>query len=36
LKLDEAVERIETEVPGEETAYLVSFIRASQRGITRE
>src|ERR1700685_1104510 len=33
LKLDDALARIETDVPGEHTQHLVSFIRASKRGI---
>jgi UDP-N-acetylglucosamine acyltransferase len=36
LKLEEAVERIEAELPSEQTRHLVSFIRKSQRGICRE
>ena len=36
LKLDQALARIETELPGEHTRHLVSFIRASKRGICRE
>jgi UDP-N-acetylglucosamine acyltransferase len=36
LKLQEALARIETEIPTAETLHLVSFIRASQRGICRE
>jgi UDP-N-acetylglucosamine acyltransferase len=36
LKLDVALERIEAEVPGESIRHLVSFIRASKRGICRE
>lgn len=36
LKLDEALVRIEQEVPDEHTAHLVRFVRASQRGICRE
>ncbi len=36
LKLEEALERIETEVPTEHTRHLVSFIRSSKRGICRE
>ena len=36
LKLDEALARIEVEIPGEHTAHLVRFIRSSQRGIARE
>jgi len=36
LKLEEALARIETEVPTEDTRHLVSFIRSSKRGICRE
>ncbi len=36
LKLDEALARIEAEVPGPHAAHLVSFVRSSRRGITRE
>src|SRR4051794_6513743 len=36
LKLQEALERIETEVPTPETKHLVEFIRSSKRGICRE
>ncbi len=36
LPLAEALARIEAEVPGEETAHLVNFIRRSERGICRE
>ena len=36
LKLDEALRRIESEVPTPETLHLVSFIRRSERGICRE
>jgi UDP-N-acetylglucosamine acyltransferase len=36
LKLDDALSRIETEVPTEHTLHLVSFIRSSKRGICRE
>ena len=36
LKFDQALARIETELPGEHTRHLVSFIRASKRGICRE
>ena len=36
LKLQEALERIETEVPTPETQHLVEFIRSSKRGICRE
>jgi UDP-N-acetylglucosamine acyltransferase len=36
LKLEEALKRIETEVPAPETTHLVRFIRGSQRGICRE
>jgi UDP-N-acetylglucosamine acyltransferase len=36
LKLDEALKRIETELPSEETSQLTRFIRSSKRGICRE
>ncbi len=36
LKLEEALSRIETEVPGDEAGHLVRFIRGSKRGICRE
>lgn len=36
LPLAEALARIEQELPGEETAHLVAFIRKSKRGICRE
>jgi len=36
LKLEEALTRIEAEIPTTETLHLVSFIRASRRGICRE
>jgi UDP-N-acetylglucosamine acyltransferase len=36
LKLEDALTRIETEVPTPETLHLVAFIRASKRGICRE
>jgi len=36
LKLSDAVQRIEAEVPTEHTRHLVAFIRASKRGIARE
>lgn len=36
LKLEEALERIETEMATPETLHLVKFIRASERGICRE
>jgi UDP-N-acetylglucosamine acyltransferase len=36
LKLDEALARIEAEVPTEHTRHLVEFIRSSKRGICRE
>jgi UDP-N-acetylglucosamine acyltransferase len=36
LKLEEALTRIETEVPTEHTLDLVSFIRSSKRGFSRE
>lgn len=35
LKLDEALERIEQTLPGDDTAHLVRFIHASKRGICR-
>jgi UDP-N-acetylglucosamine acyltransferase len=35
LKLEEALQRIETEVPTEHTRHLARFIRSSERGITR-
>jgi UDP-N-acetylglucosamine acyltransferase len=35
LKLEDALARIEAEVPTEDTAHLVAFIRRSQRGICR-
>lgn len=35
LKLEEALRRIETEIPTEETRHLVAFIRSSERGICR-
>ena len=35
LKLEDALARIETEVPSPETRHLVAFIRASRRGIAR-
>jgi len=35
LKLEEALVRIEAEVPGEHAAHLVRFVRASERGICR-
>lgn len=35
LKLEEALRRIETEVPTEHTLHLVQFIRSSRRGIAR-
>jgi UDP-N-acetylglucosamine acyltransferase len=35
LKLEQALRRIEAELPGEHTAHLVAFIRASKRGIAR-
>jgi hypothetical protein len=34
--LQEALARIETEIPTPETRHLVSFIRKSERGICRE
>jgi UDP-N-acetylglucosamine acyltransferase len=36
LKLEDALQRIEAEVRGEEAAHLVKFIRGSKRGICRE
>jgi UDP-N-acetylglucosamine acyltransferase len=36
LKLDAALEEIESRIPTAETRHLVAFIRASQRGICRE
>ena len=36
LKLEDALERIEAEVPTEHTRHLVRFIRSSKRGICRE
>jgi UDP-N-acetylglucosamine acyltransferase len=36
LKLEEALARIENEIPTPETLHLVSFIRRSERGICRE
>jgi UDP-N-acetylglucosamine acyltransferase len=36
LKLEEALESIEAEVPGEHARHLVQFIRSSKRGIARE
>lgn len=36
LKLEEAISRIETEIPNEHTLHLVRFIRSSRRGICRE
>jgi UDP-N-acetylglucosamine acyltransferase len=35
LKLEDALRRIETEIPGEHALHLVSFIRSSKRGICR-
>ncbi|MBI3683467.1 MAG: acyl-ACP--UDP-N-acetylglucosamine O-acyltransferase [Acidobacteria bacterium] len=35
LKLEEALRRIEQELPGEHTAHLVRFIRGASRGIAR-
>jgi len=35
LKLEEALRRIESEVPTEETLHLIRFIRSSKRGICR-
>jgi UDP-N-acetylglucosamine acyltransferase len=36
LKLDEALVKIESEIPDENTSHLVRFIRGSKRGICRE
>jgi UDP-N-acetylglucosamine acyltransferase len=36
LKLEQALSRIETEIPTEHTLHLVEFIRSSKRGICRE
>jgi UDP-N-acetylglucosamine acyltransferase len=36
LKLNDALSRIEAELPSEETRHLVAFIRRSERGICRE
>lgn len=36
LKLEEALSKIETEIPTPETLHLVAFIRKSERGICRE
>jgi len=36
LKLDDALARIESQIPTAETLHLVGFIRRSQRGICRE
>jgi len=36
LKLEDALQRIESEIPTEHTRHLVAFIRASKRGIARE
>lgn len=36
LKLDAALARIESEIPGEHAAHLVEFVRSSKRGICRE
>ena len=36
LKLEEALRRIESEIPTEHTLHLVRFIRSSERGICRE
>ena len=35
LKLEQALERIEAEIPTEHTGHLVSFVRRSERGICR-
>ena len=36
LKLETALTRIETELPGEHTRHLAGFVRSSRRGIARE
>ena len=36
LKLEDALRRIETEIPTPETRHLVAFVRGSERGICRE
>jgi hypothetical protein len=36
MKLEEALARIEAEIPSEHTLHLVNFIRRSERGICRE
>src|SRR5579885_2577022 len=36
LKLEEALQRIESEIPTPETRHLVGFVRRSERGICRE
>jgi len=36
LKLEEALQKIETDLPDENTLHLVRFVRASHRGICRE
>jgi UDP-N-acetylglucosamine acyltransferase len=36
LKLEEALARIETEIPTPDTLHLVKFVRSSERGICRE
>lgn len=36
LKLEDALNRIASEVPGDEAAHIVRFIRSSKRGICRE
>src|ERR1700683_3078929 len=36
LKLDQALEKIEAQIPPQETLHLTAFIRRSQRGICRE
>ena len=36
LKLEEALQKIETEIPTPETRHLVGFVRRSERGICRE
>jgi UDP-N-acetylglucosamine acyltransferase len=36
LKLEDALQRIESEIPTEHTRHLVAFVRSSKRGICRE
>lgn len=36
LKLEEALQRIDGEIPGEHARHLTAFIRSSRRGITKE